>query len=296
LTGLTLICVPFHLGSKAVGMGKGPLELLGDGAIPDRLQGAEYDIEMVQVGDPAETNEIGRIFELNRSLAGLVAATREMGRLPVVVAGNCNVCLGTIGGIGAPSVGIVWLDAHPDFQTPETTDTGFIDGMGLAAATGACWSTLCDSIPGFHPVAERNAILVGVRDIDRAEQERLDVAQVEVIKGGQGPGRLALPDLKRAVAAMADRVDGVYLHIDFDSVDPSLGSANEYAAEGGLGIDDVEAVARAVAERTPVLAISFTAYNPEVDRGHRFRATALEVVEGVIDPALKDAAGRFSTV
>lgn len=287
MTGLTLISVPFHLGLKAVGMGKGPLELLGDGAIPDRLRGAGYDVDIEKVADPTETHEVGRIFELNRGLAGLVAATRDAARFPVVVAGNCNACLGAIGGIDLPSVGIVWLDAHPDFHTPETTDTGFFDGMGLAAATGACWSTLCGSIPGFHPVAERNTVLAGLRDIDRGEQERLNAGQVEVINPGDHPGRVAMPDLERAIALVAEEVDGVYLHVDFDSIDPSLGHANEYAAEGGLGIDDVEAVARAVAERTPVLAISFTAYDPEVDPGHRFHATALEVADRVIGSALR---------
>jgi arginase len=270
-----VIGVPFHLGVKAVGMGKGALELLGDGAIPDRLRQAGYDVETMQVGDPVETHEVGRIFELNRTLAGVIAAAVGSDRLPAVVSGNCNVCLGAIGGIGARDVGIVWLDAHPDFQTPETTDSGFIDGMGLAAATGACWSTLCQSIPGLRPVAERNTLLVGVRDIDPGEQERLDAGEVAVVKGGEGPGRLAIPEVEGAVAAMADRVDGVYLHVDFDAIDPCLGRANEYAAGGGLGIDDVEAVVRAVARHTPVLAVSFTAYDPEVDPDHRFGATAL---------------------
>jgi arginase family enzyme len=107
-----------------------------------------------------------------------------------------------------------------------------------------------NSIPGFRAAEERNAVLVGVRDINRGEQERLDAGEVEVIEGGDGPGRLAVHDLERAIGTIADRVDGVYMHVDFDSIDPSLGSANEYAAEGGLGIDEVEAVASAVAERT----------------------------------------------
>jgi arginase len=92
------------------------------------------------------------LFLFARSATGLA------GRLPVIVAGNCNVGLGAIGGIDAPRLGIVWLDAHPDFHTPETTDSGFIDGMGLAAATGACWKTLCNSIPGFHAAEERTRI------------------------------------------------------------------------------------------------------------------------------------------
>ncbi|HEX5954748.1 MAG TPA: arginase family protein, partial [Solirubrobacterales bacterium] len=106
------------------------------------------------------------------------------GRLPVLVAGNCIVSLGAIGGVAGGTVGILWLDAHPDFHTPETTPTGFLDGTGLAAATGACWHVLCSRIPGFAPVAEDHVVLAGVRDIDPGESERL-----EAELGGGGPGR-----------------------------------------------------------------------------------------------------------
>jgi arginase len=145
---LTLISVPFHLGVRAVGMGGGPLELLRDEALPSRLRSARHDVELVEIAEPSEQHEIGRIFAINRELAGVVGGTLRGGRRPLVVSGNCNVCLGSIGGIDAPRVGIVWLDAHPDFHTPETTDSGFLDGMGLATATGACWHTLAGSIPG----------------------------------------------------------------------------------------------------------------------------------------------------
>jgi arginase len=134
--------------------------------------------------------------------------------------------------------------------------------MGLATATGACWSTLSQSIPGIHAVEERSTVLVGARDIDPAEQERLDSGDVTVIEAGDGPGTLARADLGRAVGAVADRVDGLCLHIDFDSIDPSLGSANEYAADGGLGIEDARAAVSTVAERIPILAIESGSVGP----------------------------------
>ena len=264
-------------------MGRGPLELLGAGALADHLGSGGSDVEVVEVAEPTETHEIGRVFELNRALARRVAAARQAGRLPLILSGNCNACLGAIAGIDAPAAAIAWLDAHPDFHTPETSDTGFLDGMGLATATGACWSTLAGSVHGFHPVEERNTILVGVRDVDPGEQQRLDSAEVAVIEGGIGPGGLALADLRRAVATVADHADGTYLHLDFDSIDPTFGRANEYATDGGLGIGDVQAVTSSVAERMPIMAVSFTAYNPDVDPDHRFRATAVEVVGSVVE-------------
>ena len=64
-----------------------------------------------------------------------------------------------------------------------------------------------------------------------------------MIRGGGGPGTLALAELERAIAGLVDRVEGVYLHLDFDSIDPSLGRANDYAVEAGLSLDDVRAAA-----------------------------------------------------
>jgi len=283
LSRLTLIGVPFHLGVRAVGMGSGPLELLGDGAAPARLRDAGHDVDVDLIDDPTEDNEVGRIFAINRDLAGAVRAARDADRTPVVVAGNCNVCLGAIGGIGPSRCGIVWLDAHPDFHTPETTDSGFLDGMGLAMATGACWSTLAHSIPGFRPVDERDAVLVGVREIDSGEQQRLDSGEVTVIAGGGGRA-LAREDIERAAKTVADRVDGVYLHLDFDAIDPALGRANEYASDGGLSVEDARMAITTVTERMPILAISFTAYNPHVDRD-RFGPTALDVVDAAVAAA-----------
>lgn len=274
---LTLIGAPYHLGKHGVGVGAGPLDLLAGDGLPAALRDAGHDAELEWLDDPSAGHEVGGVFELNRALAAQVSAARERGRMPVIFAGNCAVCLGGIGGLAPHKPGIVWFDAHPDFHTPETTESGFLDGMGLAAATGACWTSLCASIPGFEPVAERDSVLVGIRDIDPAERERLDGGEVTAIESGTGPGSLRLADLERAVDEISGRVDGVYLHIDFDAIDPSLGAANEHAAEDGLGLDDIRSAVAAIAERTPVLAVALTGYNPGVDPDGRFQRTAVEI-------------------
>jgi arginase len=284
---LTLISVPFHLGRRGVGMGRGPLDLLGERALTDRLRAAGHDVEADEINEPDGDQEVGRTFEIARKLAGKVSATRRAGRLPLILAGNCNVCLGALGGIDSPRAGIVWLDAHPDFNTADTTGSGFFDGMGLAIATGADWRTLARSIPGFHFVEEQNAILIGARDIDAGERERLEQGSVTVIEGGGGPGSLPVARVERSVNSMAGRVDGVYLHFDLDSLDPTLGRANQYASPGGLGIDDARTVISIVSSHAQVLAASFTAYNPDVDPD-RFGETATHAIEVAVEAIASD--------
>jgi arginase len=264
-------------------MGAGPLALLADDAVPARLTAAGVDVETTWLDELAEPeHETGRVFELDRRLSQVVADVRASGRLPAIFAGNCIACLGAVGGIAEARLGILWLDAHPDFHTPETTASGFLDGTGLAAATGACWRTLCASIPGFAPVAEEDVVLAGVRDIDPGEAERLRRGAVTAVRGGREPGRFDVDAVDRAVAGLAVRVAGLYLHLDLDVIDPRFGSANEYATPGGLTPDEVLTVATAAHDRIPVHALSFTAYDPSADGDGRFADTAIELAASLL--------------
>ena len=78
-------------------------------------------------------------FELMGAIAAEVARATADGELPIVLAGNCTSSVGTVAGLGSARVGVVWFDSHGDFNTPETTTTGFLDGMAVAILTGHCW-------------------------------------------------------------------------------------------------------------------------------------------------------------
>jgi arginase len=288
---LTLISVPYHLGVRGVGMGRGPLDLLGEWALVERLGAASGAVDVVEVSEPPGGPEVARIFAIDRDVATMVSGARAAGRMPVVVAGNCNACLGALGGIGARRCGIVWLDAHGDFHTPDTTESGFFDGMGLAIATGACWRGLAGTIPGFQAVAEADTVLVGVRDTEPAERDRLDRGAVAVIGGGRGPLHLPIEDVTKAVRQIGQRVDEIYLHVDLDVLDPSLGRANEFATPGGLGLDDLGTVASIVAAASPVGAVSFTAYNPDADPDGSFGDTAVQAILTVMGALARRRAG-----
>jgi arginase family enzyme len=148
--------------------------------------------------------------------------------------------------------------------------------MALTLATGGAWQRLVSSVPGFRPAAEHDVVLVGVRALESSERDRLRSSGVTVIRGGSGPGNPPFEEVERAVDRLADRVDGIYLHVDLDAIDPLFGRANSLAVPGGLSSDDVRALAVAVRRRCPILGTSFTAYDPRCDS--RFAKTALEVV------------------
>ena len=99
--------------------------------------------------------------------------------------------VGTLGGLGTGPTGVRWFDAHGDFNTPESTLGGFLDGMALAIATGRCWIGLAATVPGFTPVAEENVVLVGARDLDPAEGELLRASRVQHLPSDAPTSRIA---------------------------------------------------------------------------------------------------------
>ena len=151
--------------------------------------------------------------------------------------------------------------------------------MALAAAVGLEWRTVAASIPGFEPVETSNVVHLGGRDFDPGELERLTDAGVQVI--GPAGLRSASPDFG-VLTVLAGRVDSVYLHIDLDILDPSEGTANAYAAPGGISASELTTVVEACMAGLPVRTVAFTAYDPDFDPEGRIAAVAARVIDAII--------------
>ncbi|HXG69456.1 MAG TPA: arginase family protein, partial [Gemmatimonadaceae bacterium] len=149
-TDAAFVLVPYDSARRDWRMGRGPAELARR-MRERRHHEVDYNMEAVEIAATNAPGELDASFSLYQDLALKVRAIRESRKLPVVLSGNCAATLGTVAGAGEP--GVVWFDAHGDFNTPQTSSTGFLDGMSLAALTGACWSEHTATIPGFVPVA-----------------------------------------------------------------------------------------------------------------------------------------------
>ena len=132
-------------------MGAGPEHLLKSG-LSERLAKRGHESAATSIELPTDVffPEIQAAFELDRRLASRVRSAIDEGSFPLILSGNCITSVGTIAGVGAPELGVVWLDAHGDFNTPDTTIGGFLDGMALAIVTGRCWQPLAATVPGFQ--------------------------------------------------------------------------------------------------------------------------------------------------
>ena len=245
---VTLIEVPYDCGRFGERMGSGPLALAA--TLPDALAAAGHDVEVRPVRLPDRFfAEVAAVVALQHEVRREVAAARDGGRLPVVLSGNCGyAALGATAAL-PPRVGVLWLDAHGDFNTPETSPSGYFDGTSLATLAGRAWAGVARRFDGFTPVVEERVVLLGARDLDDAEREMLSSSEVAwLTPESLRSDATALPAALDAVASRADRL---YLHLDLDVIDPAELRANLYACEGGLTVDEAAAAiaAAGAAER-----------------------------------------------
>jgi arginase len=272
-----IIQVPYDSGYKDCRMGRGPGHIVRHLKAEKSLPGEELEVDEVDVLGRFEL-EVGTAFAVARQIAEKVRNVAGSGTFPLVLAGGCISCVGTLAGLGAPPPAIIWLDAHGDFNTPETTISGFLDGMALATAVGRCWGKLAATVPGFHPVPESHAVLVGAHEFDVDERVLLDSSAVCLID----PQRIRAQGLRAGLeplwAKMQTYTRRAYLHIDLDVLDSAEGRANQFAAPGGLTLAELLGIVSLVRERFMLAAAAITAYDPEYDEDERAVRAAVAVI------------------
>ena len=273
---IAVIAVPYELGRLRDGVGRGPEHLLEMGAEEALASaGAEVSTELVEI-DP-RFSQTGRGegdagFEMIRAVAERVRAARAGGAFPVVLSGSCFAGVGVVAGMDEPAPGVVWFDAHADFNEPVTSVSGYLDGMGLAVMTGSAWQGLLATVPGARPVPETAVVLAGARDLEAPEVTRLAASRVAQV-----------PAEREAVVAAAAALDvtGLYLHVDLDVLDRSAAEVNIYASDGGPAGDELVATVEALLRDLPVRALSLTAYDPSYDTDDRVPPIAIRILRAV---------------
>jgi arginase len=203
---------------------------------------------------PADGTPTERMGTLCRMLADEVHAVRNEGHLPVVICGDCTFSIGTLAGLQRKTtdLNLVWFDAHGDFNTHETTPSGFIGGMPLAMLCGRGEQTIVDGAGAkVHP--EANVVLTDARNLDPGEQEAVTGSKVTHLAN--------VADLTSL--DLADRP--IYIHFDSDVLRLADLSAVNYPAEGGPTLDTIDGALTYLAGTGRVAAISVTMWNPELD-------------------------------
>jgi arginase len=156
--------------------------------------------------------------------------------------------------------------------------------MPIAIATGRCWKSVAGTIPGFHPLAEKNLILIGARDLDEEEQRQLEQSEINLVRKTSGDETDILKKMETALIDLQSRVTGIYLHIDMDAFEIGGGAANHYGATGGISPEFMFTAIARVKDFLPVKGCAIASYDPAFDGDSRFVEAGIQSIRKIVTP------------
>ncbi len=276
---IDLIGVPLDFGAGRRGVDMGPsairyaglrqgLESLGY-VVNDRGNLAVPLLETCEQGNP-RLKYLDPIVSVAARVADCVADSVRNKRLPLVLGGDHSVALGSvIGAARERTLGMVWLDAHGDFNTDDTTPSGNIHGMPLAALCGygaEALVTLGGAVPAGYKVAPENVVIIGVRDLDATEKMLLRESRVSVYSM-EAVDRLGMNEvMNRALEAAGRGADGLYVSFDLDGIDPNYAPGVGTPVSGGLTYREAHVALERIAETGRLVGMDVVEVNPILDR------------------------------
>lgn len=215
-----------------------------------------------------------RMSVYHESLAHLVSVAINAGQLPVSIAGDCCAAIGVVAGLQRAGLQplLLWLDAHGDFNTWQTTPSGFLGGMPLAMLAGLGEQTLLQRL-AVQPVLAEQIILTDGRDLDPGERELV-----------ANSGIIHLPDPHQLLAYdLGTRP--LHIHFDVDILSPLDAPAMSYRAEGGPRAAELTPLFRHLAITGRITAVSMSTWNPELDSDGRSREISLQLLHELLPAA-----------
>jgi arginase len=217
-------------------------------------------------------SEANALVELHRLTVPLLCDALSRQARPIILGGNCGpAALSAAAAFNQCETAIIWFDAHADFNTPETSRSGFLDGMGLAILTGRCWRRLAERFESFQPVLDSQVIQIGVREKDPPEVELLPQSGIKQIP------TVALARLPEALKQLSTNT--VYVHVDLDVIDTSEGRANGWACDGGLSVNQLHEALELIGRSASIVAGAVTCYDPAIDMDGRIGRAVPGIVE-----------------
>jgi len=279
-------------GRRGVDMGPSAIRYAGlEQQLTDKLGVRVSDVGNV-ISPVVETTSVGderaryldEILDLCDRLSGLVASAAERGALPLVLGGDHSVALGSLVGMakarGGPG-GVVWVDAHGDINTPETSPTGNVHGMVLAAALGVAGGAFAREGWPLPAVDHTKLALVGVRSLDDGERELLGRLDARVFTMSE-IDRLGVEPCMRE--ALAHAAGGAFLHVslDLDVVDPEHAPGVGTPVRGGFSYREAHLAMETVAEAGVLDSMDVVEVNPILDRENSTGQLAVELVASAL--------------
>jgi arginase len=273
---IDIIGVPIDLGADRRGVDMGP-SAIRYAHLHQKLNDLGYSFEdkgniEVPIQEMCNINEpklkyIDCIIPMGRRIAGAVATSIQGGRFPLVLGGDHSLSVGSIRGAAKhKNLGVIWVDAHADFNTAETTPSGNIHGMPLAALCGLGDPRLVSLWEETPPVIDPGRVaIIGARDLDPGEKHNLREAGVMVQSMEQIDRFGMVTALEKAIHRVSRDVDGIYLSFDMDALDPRHAPGVGTPVPGGLTFREAHLACEVIAETGKLIGMDMVEVNPILD-------------------------------
>lgn len=291
---IRVIGVPMDLGSGRRGVDMGPSAIRIAGlhqrladlghTVVDEGDLDIHNMEELKVGN-LRARYLGEIARANRQLAAAVQRVMQRGHFPLVLGGDHSIAVGTVSGVAAygkakgKRVGVLWVDAHSDINTPATSPSGNVHGMPLAALLGLGPSALTGIGGRFRKILPENVALVGIRSVDEGERTHLRKLGVHVYTMADIDRHGIHIVMEKAIENVTRGTGLVHVSFDLDSVDPSLAPGVGTPVKGGLDYREAQLIMESLADAGVVTSLEMVEVNPILDERNRSAEFALELIE-----------------
>ncbi len=277
----TLLGAPIYTLSSYKGMGEAPAALrkAGIGTVLGLLND-RGDVEIPHLRKDVQEGKTKNLAHFREASSRIFRATSEEKEAPVmIIGGECSETVGAMAGLaraygGKP--GMLWLDAHGDFNVPETSPSGYIGGMCLAMACGMAVGLDLGIGPTPPPLAGERLVHVGSRALDTPEVVAFNSSPAKLFTTQQVKKIGAADVAEEAARHLDNRSDWIACHLDVDVVDPNLIPSVNYPTPGGLTLEETSMVIRRLIRTGKVRVLELAAYNPSMDRR---AASAKRIIE-----------------
>lgn len=212
-----------------------------------------------------------RMSAIHKIIADFVSETVCENERPVSIAGDCCTAIGVLAGLQRAGIdpNLIWFDAHGDFNTRETTPSGFLGGMPLAMIVGKGEQTMPEAV-GLRALPEGQVILTDARDLDSGERELITESKVIHINKSETLLENSLPD------------GPIYVHFDTDVVSLRESPAQNYPAQGGPSSAIIKSIFSKLAQSGQVIAVSLSSWNPKLDKDNKSEKVSMSLLQTLV--------------
>lgn len=290
---INIIGFPMDLGAGRRGVDMGPSAVRIAG-LTEQLEKLGYKV--IDTGDifiqimerqkvtNSKLKYINQIVKTSNILAKKVERTLEQGRFPLCIGGDHSMALGSIAGISSYckknklKPGVIWIDAHSDMNTDQTSPSGNIHGMPLAASLGLGHEKLTH-LYGFSPkLKPENCALIGIRSIDKLERQIVKKINLPVYTMTDVDKLGVHRIISRVLKEFKEKVDHIHVSFDLDSVDPSVAPGVGTPVPGGLSYREAHLIMEAIADCGCMSSLEITEVNPILDDKNKSAQFAVDIV------------------